>query len=98
MTVQDHRGRNVCAQCEGQHAGVWQDERPPRTGRSRDGKGLPACRSDFGLSVTGEGYGLLETKGGEVSDYPRRTRFNGWNMKPKNKVNKIWHSLLYGNF
>lgn len=73
-------------------------ETPKDSETCRDGKGLPACRSDFGLSVTGEGDGLLETKGGEVSDYPRRTRFNGRNMKPKNKVNKIWHSLLHGNF
>lgn len=37
---------------------------PKDSEKCRDGKGLTAGRSDFGLSVTGEGDGLLEKKGG----------------------------------
>lgn len=73
---------------------------PKDSEKSSDGKGLPACGSDFGLSVMrGRRRWTPRKKGwGSYYYYPRRTRFNGRNMKPKNKINKIWHSLLYGNF
>ena len=69
---------------------------PKDSEKCSDVKCLPVCGSNW-FKCTGDGVGLLEINGGEVSDYPRRTHFNGRNMKQKSKIHKIWHSLLYGS-
>lgn len=54
---------------------------PKDSEKCSDGKCLPACVwGRLWLKCTGDGDGLLEIKGG-MNDSPRRTHFNGRNMK-----------------